>query len=83
MERKGATWFKIVFDEWLRYPERVEGDWYIHGNYVEVLFDEGNKELAAATTSDKYIIVDRSEQKLYAFNGNYTQKPQLYKTTCG
>lgn len=70
IERDGAVWYKIVFDEWLRYPERVTSDWYIAAQYVEVLYDEGDKttwEDGTATTS-KEIIVDRSEQKLYAYD---------------
>ncbi len=66
--RDGTTWFKIVFDEWLRYPERVTGDWYVHADYIDVLYDEGNKDLHIATSSNKYIVVDRSDQVLYAYN---------------
>ena len=71
VENEGMTWYKVVFDEWLRYPGRVRGDWYVAADYVAVLLDEGNKtvwEDGAATTS-KQIIVDRSEQKLYAYEG--------------
>ncbi len=70
VEREGQSWFRIVFDEWLRYPERVGGDWYVSAEYVEVLLDEGAKnswEHGNATTS-KEIIVDRSDQKLYAYD---------------
>ncbi len=73
VERDGQRWYKIVFDEWLRYPERVKGDWYIAADYVKVLLDEGDKtvwENDYATTTNKSITVDRSEQKLYAFEGN-------------
>jgi hypothetical protein len=72
VEHDGHSWFRIVFDEWLRYPERAEGDWYVAGDYVEVLLDEGSKttwEDGAATTS-KYIVVDRSEQTLSAYDGD-------------
>lgn len=68
--RDEDTWFKIVFDEWLRYPERVTSDWYVSADYVEVLLDEGIKtieDVAEATSTDKKIIVDRGEQKLYAY----------------
>ena len=71
VERDGSVWYKIFFDEWLRYPERVTGDWYVAAEYVVVLLDEGSKtvwEDGAATTS-KIITVDRSEQKLYAYDG--------------
>lgn len=68
--RDDETWFKIVFDEWLRYPERVKSDWYVSADYVEVLLDEGIKTLEDkedATTTQKEIIVSRGEQKLYAY----------------
>ncbi len=66
---EGGRWYRIVFDEWIRYPERIKGDWYVHADYVEVLKDVGVEELranASATTSKK-IIVSRGEQKLYAY----------------
>lgn len=67
---ENRTWYKIIFDEYLRYPERVEGDWYIASEYVDVLLDEGDKTLweDGSTTTKKYIIVDRSKQKLYAYD---------------
>lgn len=73
VEHDGRTWYKVVFDEFLRYPERVGSDWYVASDYVEVLKDEGDKtvwddEHVEATTT-KHILVDRSEQKLYAYDG--------------
>lgn len=72
VERDGKSWFRIIFDEWLRYPERVKSDWYVSAEYVEVLLDEGVRttlEHGGATTT-KHILVDRSEQKLYAYDGD-------------
>ena len=72
VERDGVTWYKIIFDEWLRYPERIQDDWYVAADYVEVLHDEGDKttwEDGNASSTNKKIIVDRSEQKLYAYEG--------------
>lgn len=69
VERDGQTWIKLTFDEWLRYPERVSGDWYVSAQYVRVVLDEGDKVIGAADDgrSAKSIIVDRSEQRLYAY----------------
>lgn len=69
VERDGALWFKIVFDETLRYPERVKGDWYVSADYVEVLLNEGNKTIwdDGKATTTKEIVVNRTEQKLYAY----------------
>lgn len=68
VERDGQMWYKIVFDEWLRYPERVRDDWYLISEYAEVLLDEGDKTVweNGSTTTTKQITVDRSEQRLYA-----------------
>jgi len=73
VENEGLRWYKIVFDEWLRYPERQTGDWYVAADYVQILLDEGVRtiwENSYATSSKKTITVDRSEQMLYAFEGN-------------
>lgn len=73
VEHEGVRWYKIIFDEWLRYPERLKGDWYIAADYVDILLDEGDKtvwENEYATSSMKTITVDRSDQMLYAFEGN-------------
>jgi hypothetical protein len=73
IERDGVEWYKIVFDEWLRYPERVKGDWYVAAEHVRILLDEGVKtvwENEYATTTKKTITVSRSDQMLYAFEGN-------------
>ncbi|OGD67079.1 hypothetical protein A2442_00440 [Candidatus Campbellbacteria bacterium RIFOXYC2_FULL_35_25] len=74
VENEGQVWYKIIFDEWLRYPERVKGNWYVSADHVRVLLDEGirtiyDEENSAATTTKK-IIVDRSSQTLYAYDGD-------------
>ena len=72
VERDGQSWFKIVFDESLRYPERVKSDWYVAAEYVQVVLDEGDKTIwnneTAKTT--KSIIIDRSDQILTAYDGD-------------
>lgn len=73
VERDGQTWFQIVFDEWLRYPERVTDDWYVAADFVRVLFDEGDKtawEDGSGSSTAKQIIVDRGKQMLYAYDGD-------------
>ncbi|MEZ4104179.1 MAG: L,D-transpeptidase family protein [Candidatus Paceibacterota bacterium] len=89
VEHDNITWFKIVFDEWLRYPERVKGDWYVASDYVDVLLDEGSKTVwdkgkveqeanststepvTSSTSTEKIIVVDRSDQTLTAYEGYY------------
>lgn len=73
VEREDGVWYHIVFDEWLRYPDRVGGEWYVHADFVEVLYDEGDKTLeehGAASTSEKVIRVSRSEQMLSAYEND-------------
>lgn len=67
----GEDWYKISFDEWLRYPERVENGWYISAKYVKEFENEGIILWDNQSTSTKNIIVDRSEQMLYAYDGDY------------
>ncbi|MCF7843369.1 L,D-transpeptidase family protein [Candidatus Gracilibacteria bacterium] len=71
-EVNGEAWYRVTFkDEWLRYQERVSDDWYVSVDYVKSFQDEGPIELLDdfVSTSTKHIIVDRSDQKLYAYDG--------------
>lgn len=68
--REGRTWYKIGFDEWLRYPERAR-NLYVASDFVSTFRDVGPTELeGSAPPSDKRIIVDRSSQMLYAYEGD-------------
>lgn len=71
----GNEWYKIIFDEWLRYPQRVSTDWYIQSVYGQEFFDVGLKEMSLhearkKPSTTKRIVVDKSEQKLYAYEGD-------------
>ncbi len=72
VERDGQEWYKVVFDEWIRYPERITGDWFVAADYVTPLLDEGEKNIAygVVATSSKRIIVELSTQTLYAYDGD-------------
>lgn len=66
----GRVWHKVEFNEWIRYPDRVAKDWYVAGDQVRSFYDPGTTLLLpgdAPTT--KRIVVDRSEQMLYAYDG--------------
>lgn len=71
VERDGRVWYKIAFNEWIRYPERVAGDWYVSADYVNALMNEGDRDRSDGQngTSTKRIIVERWTQKLYAYEG--------------
>lgn len=72
VENEGHTWYKITFDEWIRYPERVKGDWYVAGDFVNVITDMHAEELSSDHHHEtfKRILVDRSDQMLYAYDGD-------------
>ncbi len=72
VEADGHTWYKIVFDDWLRYPERVSGNWYVAGDYVRHFTDSSTQEIPQDTPipTTKRILVDRSDQMLYAYDGD-------------
>ncbi len=66
-----VPWHKIIFDEWLRYPKRHKGNWYVAGTYVTVVEAEGTRVISSTTPpTNKSIVVDRSEQMLYAYDGD-------------
>ena len=71
VEYEGRTWYKIVFDEWLRYPERVTADWYVAADFVRILYDEGIKTIGDGVTasSSKAIYIYRAKQRLVAKEG--------------
>ncbi|MDO8504492.1 MAG: L,D-transpeptidase family protein [Candidatus Liptonbacteria bacterium] len=71
VERDGRAWYKIALDAWLRYPERATGDWYVAADYADALLNEGDRALqyGVKPSSTKRIVVERSTQKLYAYDG--------------
>lgn len=68
------TWYKIVFDEWRRYDDRLPAELYVSQEYLNLI--ESQKESYSTTTNkpeknttNKKIIINRTEQKLYAYEG--------------
>jgi lipoprotein-anchoring transpeptidase ErfK/SrfK len=61
-----------LFSHELLYPERVKGDWYVSAEYVKLFSNDGdhNLEKGEVATTTKHIVVDVSEQKLYAYQGD-------------
>lgn len=68
----GRTWYKIGFVHPLLYPERVAGGWYVAADIVHTFTDDGDHILKSGetATTTKRIVVDISEQKLYAYDGD-------------
>ncbi|MBI5457875.1 L,D-transpeptidase family protein [Candidatus Kaiserbacteria bacterium] len=71
VERNEQQWYKIAFDGDIRYPERVSSNWYVAADLVHLFHNEGAHalEVNMASTS-KQIIVDKSQQMLYAYDGD-------------
>ena len=72
VDATGLTWYKVVFDEWLRYPERLHGNWYVAADYVTVLREPAVPDYVpgVSPTTTKQIIVNRTKQRLYAYDGD-------------
>ncbi len=69
--RNGQVWYHVYFDEWLRFPGRVEGDWYIPAIAGRVINAEGVQVLTPSTPpTSKRIVIDLSDHMLYAYDGN-------------
>ena len=67
----GTRWYQIDFPETLRYPERLTLPWYIPEAAGTLVKTEGPRDFTENTpTTTKRLLVDRSDQVLYAFEGN-------------
>ena len=65
IESEGKMWYKVIFDEYVRYPNRLTGPLYVSADYARAF--SVPEELIVSTTT-KHIIIDRSEQNLYAYD---------------
>ena len=69
----GINWYHIVFDEWVRYPDRLTKDLYVSSQYVNLTQSykaSYKKGETIKNLTDKKIIVNLTEQKLYAYEGD-------------
>ena len=64
----GRTWYKIAIDSALHHPERVTSDWYVAADVVSSFYDQGETYRTPDPAPIKTIVVDRSEQMLYAYD---------------
>ncbi len=65
----GQVWYHVYFDEWLRYSERTQKDWYVPAIAGTIVHANGVETLAGKATTSKRIVVDISDQMLYAYDG--------------
>ncbi len=71
IEEGSDTWYKVGFDSWIRYPERIDGEWYVAATTSLRVSKEVDEEILQEDqvgSSTKRILVDRSEQKLTAYD---------------
>lgn len=74
VQADGHEWYRVVFDTEVRYPERVTTNWYVAANpdFVRPFTDVGDVQLLPKEqpVTTKHIVVDLSEQMLYAYDGD-------------
>lgn len=75
-EIDGQVWYHIQFDGTLRHPERTMKDWYIPSSAGRIIHAGGIEMLSGKVTTNKRIVVDLSDQKIYAYEGD-----QLFMAT--
>ncbi|MEK7602361.1 MAG: L,D-transpeptidase family protein [Patescibacteria group bacterium] len=75
----GKQWYEIAQDSSIRYPERISSKWYVQADAVTEFNDDGDHRIKKgdAFTTTKRIVVDLSQEVLYAYNGDilYMQEP--------
>ncbi len=78
---EGAAWYRIQFDEWLRYPERVSSELYVSAAYVRPFIDLGIvAQKDALPKNAKRIVIDRSDQMLRAYDGDTLYMEEFIST---
>jgi lipoprotein-anchoring transpeptidase ErfK/SrfK len=82
VEAGGREWYKVVFKESLRYPERLTSDWYVAAEFTRPFTNEGIKQIEKdkPATTTKRITVDLSDQKIYAYDGDELFMEQIVST---
>ncbi len=67
----GNLWYEIDFPEVLRYPERLSLPWFVpYTAGVPIRTAKAADYKPSAATTTKSLLVDRSEQKVYAYDGD-------------
>lgn len=70
-EINGQTWYHVHFNEWIRYPERTSKDWYVPAIAGRIIRAGGIETLTSTSpATTKRIVVDLSEQMIYAYDGD-------------
>lgn len=82
VNKDGRAWYKIGFASELLYPERLTTDWYVAADLVHEFTDDGDHHIKKGDVSatNKRIVVDISEEKLYAYDGDTLFMEELIST---
>jgi lipoprotein-anchoring transpeptidase ErfK/SrfK len=76
---EGEEWYKIQQDKSVRYPDRIASNWYVLADTVNLISDDGDHRLVKGevVTTEKRIVVNLSEEMLYAYDGDvlFMQEP--------
>ena len=63
----GKAWYKVAFDEWLLYPDRLKSEVYVQASHAEDFEDIGIATTPVASSTGRRITVSLSRQMLYAY----------------
>jgi len=68
----GTIWYHVIFDEWLRFPERIKGDLFVSVDFIKEHTENSEKitnykNFNQNSSTTKKILVKLSLQKLYAY----------------
>lgn len=82
ISKDGHDWYKVLFTTELLYPERVKGDWYVAKDLVRTFTNDGDHltQKGDVYSGTKRIVVDASEETLYAYDGNTLFMKELIST---
>ena len=69
--RDMRIWYRVVFEEPIRYPERLPRVQFVAGDFVRHFYGDGVQILRRGERGplSKHILIDRSKQMLYAYEG--------------
>lgn len=71
VDGNGRSWYKILPEQEIRYPERITSDWYVAADLVRYFDDDGAHNLTPnSEPTAKRIVVSRSKEMLYAYDGD-------------
>lgn len=72
IEAEGRLWQEIIFEEWLRYPNRARDEWWVAMEFTEKFQSTGWQalEVGEEIENNKKIVVNKTTQSLKAYEGD-------------